>query len=180
MPDDLTETGFTQRITKEYYNLTAAEKKVADYVIAHRAEVQNLSITELAGDAAVAEATVSRFVRRLQYRGYNEFRMELARSAMASASDMSPLSGEVTDRDSFSEIIRKIYTADVDAMTQTLELIDEKTIKHAADLIERADKVFCMGQGGSMILAQEAAHLFTTREYVDLLFHFFLLEKHTT
>lgn len=162
MPDDLTETGFTQRITKEYYNLTAAEKKVADYVIAHRAEVQNLSITELAGDAAVAEATVSRFVRRLQYRGYNEFRMELARSAMASASDMSPLSGEVTDRDSFSEIIRKIYTADVDAMTQTLELIDEKTIKHAADLIERADKVFCMGQGGSMILAQEAAHLFTT------------------
>ena len=85
MPDDLTETGFTQRITKEYYNLTAAEKKVADYVIAHRAEVQNLSITELAGDAAVAEATVSRFVRRLQYRGYNEFRMDLARSAMASA-----------------------------------------------------------------------------------------------
>ena len=31
----------------------------------------------------------------------------------------------MTDQDSFSEIIRKIYTADLDAMKQTLELIDE-------------------------------------------------------
>ena len=37
-PEKTTETGFTQRISKEYYNLTAAEKKAADYVIAHRAE----------------------------------------------------------------------------------------------------------------------------------------------
>lgn len=158
------ETGFTQRISKEYYNLTAAEKKAADYVIAHRAEVQGMSITELAGASEVAEATISRFVRRLNYKGYNEFRLDLARSVTASSSGMSPLSGEVTDRDSFSEIIRKIYTADVDAMTQTLELIDERRIKQAADLIEQAEKVFCMGQGGSMILAQEAAHLFTTTQ----------------
>lgn len=164
MPEPTTETGFNQRISKEYYNLTAAEKKVADYVTAHRAEVQHFSITELAGASDVAEATISRFVRRLEYRGFNEFRLDLARSATASASGMSPLSGEVTDSDSFSEIIRKIYTADVDAITQTLELIDEQKIKLAADVMEAAEKIFCMGQGGSMILAQEAAHLFTTSE----------------
>ena len=161
-PEKAKETGFTQRVSKEYYNLTAAEKKVADFVIAHRAEVQGMSITELAGASEVAEATISRFVRRLEYKGYNEFRLDIARSVTASSSGLSPLSGEVTDRDSFSEIIRKIYTADVDAMKQTLELIDEQKIKQAADLIEQAEKVFCMGQGGSMILAQEAAHLFTT------------------
>ena len=105
----MTETGFTQRISKEYYNLTAAEKKAADYVIAHRAEAQNLSITELAAASEVAEATISRFVRRLKYKGYNEFRLDIARSVTASASGLSPLSGEVTDADSFSEIIRKIY-----------------------------------------------------------------------
>lgn len=163
-PEKTTETGFTQRISKEYYNLTAAEKKAADYVVAHRAEAQNLSITELAAASDVAEATISRFVRRLKYKGYNEFRLDIARSVTASSSGLSPLSGEVTDGDSFSEIIRKIYTADVDAITQTLELIDERKIKQAADMIEQADKVFCMGQGGSMIIAQEAAHLFTTTQ----------------
>ena len=70
-PEKTTETGFTQRISKEYYNLTAAEKKAADYVVAHRAEAQNLSITELAAASDVAEATISRFVRRLKYKGYN-------------------------------------------------------------------------------------------------------------
>ena len=128
-PEKTTETGFTQRISKEYYNLTAAEKKAADYVVAHRAEAQNLSITELAAASDVAEATISRFVRRLKYKGYNEFRLDIARSVTASSSGLSPLSGEVTDGDSFSEIIRKIYTADVDAITQTLELIDERKIK---------------------------------------------------
>ena len=32
----------------------------------------------------------------------------------------------------------------------------------AADLLEQADRVLCMGQGGSMIIAMEAAHLFST------------------
>ena len=47
-------------------------------------------------------------------------------------------------------------------MTQTLELVRPEDYIRAADLLERADKVLCMGQGGSMIIAMEAAHLFST------------------
>ena len=162
MPDKTGEIGFTQRISRAYYNFTAAERRAADYVLAHRAEAQHLSITELAEASSVAEATVSRFARRLGYSGYNAFRLDIARSLTSTSSQLSPLAGDVTDQDSFSEIIRKIYAADANAMAQTLELIEEKSIKAAADIIEHADKVFCMGQGASMILAQEAAHLFTT------------------
>ncbi len=162
MPEKTSDVGFTQRINREYYNFTTAEKRAADYVLAHRAEAQHLSITELAEASAVAEATISRFARRLGYSGYNAFRLDIARSLTATSGQLSPLAGEVTDQDSFSEIIRKIYAADADAMAQTLELIEEDTIRAAGDIIEGAEKVFCMGQGGSMILAQEAAHLFTT------------------
>ena len=42
---------------------------------------------------------------------------------------MSLLSGEVKPGDSFPEIIRKLYAADVDAITQTLELIDETDLR---------------------------------------------------
>ena len=47
-------------------------------------------------------------------------------------------------------------------MTQTLELVRPEDYIRAADLLEQADKVLCMGQGGSMIIAMEAAHLFST------------------
>ncbi len=156
--------GFIERISNEYYNLTATEKKAADFVTKNRTEAQHMSITELAKASGVAEATLSRFVRRLRYKGYNDFRMDIARSVTAAASEKSPLSGAVTAQDSFTEISRKIYTADVNAITQTLELLEEEKIKEAADYLEQADKVICMGQGGSMILAEEAAHLFTTAQ----------------
>ena len=66
------------------------------------------------------------------------------------------------DDDSFSDVCKKLYTANISAMTQTLELVRPEDYIRAADLLERADKVLCMGQGGSMIIAMEAAHLFST------------------
>ena len=164
MDEKKTDSGFVEKISSEYYNLTAAEKRAADYILSHRTQCQHMSISELAEASNVAEATLSRFARRLKYKSYNEFRMDMAKAAPVYPAEMSLLSGEVKPGDSFSEIIRKLYTADVDAITQTLELIDEEKIKQAADILERADKVFCMGQGGSLILAEEAAHLFTTVE----------------
>lgn len=154
--------GLIENISFEYYNLTATEKRAADYVVSHRAEVQQMSISELAEASGVAEATLSRFSRTLGYKGYNDFRMAVAQSVAAGARELSPLSGEVTEEDSFSDLCRKLYAADTDVITQTLALLDEKAISDAADIINAAEKVICMGQGGSMILAEEAAHLFTT------------------
>lgn len=150
-----------ERISSAYYQLTAAEKKVADYVVIHRNDTQFLSISRLAGACGVAEATVSRFVKRLHFRGYNDFKLAIAQST-AGHSTTNPLSGEVEPEDSLPDLCRKLFTADLDAMEQTLSLIRPEDIRRAADLLEGADKVLCMGQGGSMIMAQECAHLFST------------------
>ena len=150
-----------ERISSAYYQLTAAEKKVADYVVIHQNDTQFLSISRLAGACGVAEATVSRFVKRLHFRGYNDFKLAIAQST-AGHSTTNPLSGEVEPEDSLPDLCRKLFTADLDAMEQTLSLIRPEDIRRAADLLEGADKVLCMGQGGSMVMAQEAAHLFST------------------
>lgn len=152
------------RISEEYYNLTVSEKKVADYILKMRSHSQHLSITELAGMCSVAEATISRFCRSLGYRGYSAFRLALANAASAPSGQgmQNPLSGDVSEEDSFEDMCRKLYTADVSAITQTLELVDSRAIIAAADILQHAGKVLCMGQGGSQLLADEAAHLFTT------------------
>ena len=81
-----------EKISNAYYSLTAAEKKVADYVIIHQQESQYMSISELAEACGVAEATVSRFSKRLGYKGYNAFKLAaisasraVIRSTMSSA-----------------------------------------------------------------------------------------------
>lgn len=120
-----------------------------------------MSISELAEEADVAEATVSRFCRRLGYKGYGAFKLAMA-SATAAKNSVSALYGQVQHLDSVSELCQKVCAADVDAVTQTLSLVRTEAVSRAADLLLGADKVLCMGQGGSMILAQEAAHLFST------------------
>ena len=148
-------------VNREYYQLTGAEKKIADYVMLHQQECQFMSISQLAEETEVAEATVSRFCRRLGYSGYNAFKLALAGSASAPR-PMNPLYGEIRAEDSTGDMCRKVYAADVDAITQTLALIDPAGIAAAADLLLAADRVLCMGLGGSMVIAQEAAHLFST------------------
>lgn len=161
---DETKTGqsIVETISSRYYDLTSAEKKVADYILANREEAQHMSISRLAHCCGVAEATVSRFTRALGCNGFNDFKLSLVRSAVPERAQFSPLSGYVTEDDSFSDVCRKLYAADIDAITQTHELICPEKIIAAADLLEQAERVLCMGQGGSMIIADCAAHLFRT------------------
>ena len=47
------------RIHASYYQLSAAERKVADYVLGHHDQVQFMSITQLAEECGIAEATAN-------------------------------------------------------------------------------------------------------------------------
>lgn len=146
-------------ISQSYYELTAAERKTADYVLKNRDRSQYLSIGELAEESGVAEATVSRFCRRLGYKGYNAFKLAIANAGapmLDAAGDQS-----IRDGDDPKELARKLYAVESEAMLQTLSLLRPVELDKAVGILREARKVLCMGQGGSMILASEAAHLFS-------------------
>ena len=150
------------KIGEDYYGLTAAEKRTADFILANRDRCQFLSIAELAELSGVAEATVSRFCRRLGYKGFSAFKLAIANASSLPAGEGGVLSGPVEPSDSVEEMCRKLFAADQDAMHQTLELIEPQQILLAADLLHKSRRVVCMGQGGSMLLAEVTSHLFST------------------
>ena len=150
------------RITRSYYELSASERKIGDYVIAHRGKARVQSISELAAASLVSEATVTRFCRKLGYRGYNAFRQAVGEGLEAHERLSPETVEEVHDDDSFSDVCRKLHASHVDILTRTLELVRPENYIRAADILERSRRVMCMGQGGSMIIAEEAAHIFAT------------------
>ena len=149
------------KLSSSYYQLTAAEKRVADYVIAYQRDTQFMSISDLAEACSVAEATVSRFCKRLNYKGYNAFKLAVA-NATATRTGNAALSGEPSPDDSIPDLCQKLFNSDTDALAQTMALLRPESVAAAADILLRAERVLCMGQGGSMIMAMEAAHLFST------------------
>lgn len=150
------------RISSTYYKLTATEKKAADYLMGHLSQAQFLSISELAEACGVAEATISRFCRRLGYGGYSAFKLAIAKSLAPVPRPLQEAKGEVGPGDGVLEMAEKLLHINTHAMVQTLELLSPGVLEQAADLLCSARQVYCMGQGGSMILAMEAAHLFST------------------
>ena len=147
-----------ERIRASYYQLTTAERKVADYVLAQHSQVQFMSITQLADECGTAEATVSRFCRSLKLKGFNAFKIELARHSVPGANSRR----EPVSTDTLAGRVQESGRLAIDAVHQTMELMDLNQIGRAVELIEQAPTVLCLGSGGSMIMACECAHLFST------------------
>ncbi len=147
------------RISNGYYQFTEAERKVADYVVIHQQDTQLMSISELAEACGVAEATVSRFCRRLKYKGYGAFKLAVANAVAHRPKEKFV---QALPEDGIPALAQRLYAADTDALAHTLALLRPESVAAAADVLSAADRVLCMGQGGSMLLAMEAAHLFST------------------
>ena len=145
-----------ERIHASYYQLTATERKVADFVLAQHSQVQFMSITQLAEVCGTAEATISRFCRSLKLKGFNAFKIELARHSAA------PVKPQEQPTDSLVGRSLEVGRLASDAVYQTVELVEPAQIQKAVTLFEDASRVLCFGAGGSMLMAQEFAHLFST------------------
>ena len=145
-----------ERIHASYYQLTATERRVADYVLAQPEQVKFMSITQLADECGTADATISRFCRSLKLKGFNAFKIELARHAASAA-----LSPERHDTDTLLGRSRMVGHLAADAIQQTMDLVEPDKLLRAVEMIEQANRVICIGSGGSMILATTFAHLFS-------------------
>ena len=145
-----------ERIHASYYQLTATERRVADYVLAQPEQVKFMSITQLADECGTADATISRFCRSLKLKGFNAFKIELARHSSALA-----LRPAAENADTLAGRAREVGKQSTAAIAQTMELVEPAQVERAVEMIEGASRVICIGSGGSMLLATTFAHLFS-------------------
>lgn len=150
-------------ITAQYHSLTRSSQKLADYILANAHDAQYMSISSLAENSGVSEASITRFCRSLGLAGYNSLKLALAKADhVTDLGESSDTSDTISSKDSFSSIFRKLYDANILSLNETMELLNEEDISKAVDLISAADRVFCLGHGGSMVMAMEAWARFST------------------
>jgi len=150
------EMNILDRIHASYYQLSAAERKVADYVLVSYEQVQFMSITQLAEECGVAEATVSRFCRSLKLKGFNAFKIELARHSVSGVAPRQLPQPE----DTVGGRSREVGRLAVEAVNHTVEMVDPQQVLRTVKLFEEAPHIMCIGSGGSMIMASAFANLF--------------------
>ncbi|MDO5558000.1 MAG: MurR/RpiR family transcriptional regulator [Oscillospiraceae bacterium] len=144
-----------ETITEIYMTLTKAEKKIADYIYENKESAQYMSITSLADECQVAEATITRFCKKLGVSGYNALKLAIARGDTSEENG-----GSREPKDNMD--LKKVYLSEVKALKETYEQLSDVDIDRAAHYLHSAQRVYCMGVGGSSVIAMEAWARFVT------------------
>lgn len=137
--------------------LTTTEAKVAAYVLGHYDDVCGCTVTELAERAGTSEATIVRFCKSLGYKGYQEFKIGVARDTIPEPKHLNP-SFEIGD--GTEAICHKIFASLVAALHETLAVLDMEMLDRAADAIKLGGRILMFGSGGSNMVAADAQHKF--------------------
>lgn len=145
----MVEQTFWEMLRAKRDSLTKSGAIVADYLMQHAEDAQYLSISSLANECGVAEATIFRFCRSLGFQGYNEMKIALAK-ATATA---TPTAAKLEPGADTQLLITHAYNTAVEALNGTRNMLDAEAIDRAATLLQRARQVYFFGQGGSQVLA---------------------------
>ena len=152
-------TNFWELLQQRQGQLTRSGHAVADYLLQHADAAQYLSISSLARECNVAEATVFRFCRALGFDGYHEMRIALAQAnATGTMSSQRELQPGASTETLFEHASARLFTA----INGTQNALSVEAVDEAARMLREAKQVFCFGQGGSMLLANDICARFAS------------------
>ena len=152
-------TNFWELLQQHQNDLTKSGHMVADYLVQHAAEAQYLSISSLARECKVAEATVFRFCRALGFEGYHEMRIALAQANATGALVNQRAPEPDADTATLCEHAGALFMT---AINGTQNALSPEAVDKAVALLHSARQVFCLGQGGSMLVANDICARFSS------------------
>jgi RpiR family carbohydrate utilization transcriptional regulator len=145
------------RLRGLYPSLKAALCKVADVTLARPELAIYASVNEVAAAAGVSEATVMRLCRLLGFRGFQDFKIALARELVT---PLQRLHEEVAEGDDAATIVHKVFNANIDALQDTLAVLDMKAMDAAAKWLLEARLILLIGVGTSGPIVTDASNKF--------------------
>ncbi|MGL4280274.1 MAG: MurR/RpiR family transcriptional regulator [Albidovulum sp.] len=139
-------------IHERHDEMSKTYQKIAVYLTQNPNEVAVHSVNAIATRCGIHASSFVRFAQSLGYRGFKElqalFQKRLATAAPGFEARVRALETELKLREDRSEagFLRDLVVRDIASLQDLLDRIDPEDIATAADMIERAETVFLIGQ----------------------------------
>jgi RpiR family carbohydrate utilization transcriptional regulator len=146
-----------EKISSDMSKFSKSEKKVAEVILANPQSAIHSSIATLAKLSNVSEPTVNRFCRRLDTKGYPDFKLHLAQSL---ANGTPYVNRHVDEFDGPAEYTNKIFESTMASLEVARQSIDIAMVNRVVDLLTQAKKISFFGLGASSSVAHDAVNKF--------------------
>ena len=153
-----------RRIRRRLAHLHPALKRIAVYVLDNPDRVKLQKIQDLAAQCQVSVATVTRFVKQIDLRSFQELKTAIAERISNAANQHKGeerfVYDDVKEHDSIESIIDKVTHKNIDTLNTTKELLSHADIEKAVVAIEGAELIVIYCSGSSVVAGYNAKSRF--------------------
>jgi DNA-binding MurR/RpiR family transcriptional regulator len=135
--------------------LTPLETKVVESLTSKENLSESTSLKEVSLENNVSEAMIVKLAKKLNFTGFRDFRTSLVHY---NHSEVANLHKEISPDDSSEQLLEKVFRTSIQAIEETMAIIDIPAFERAAEIIFRARNIDLYGVGGSAQIARDMSH----------------------
>lgn len=133
------------QIKQKYSTFSQKEKDIANYILEHKENIENISITNLSKATGASTSTITRFSKKINCESFVQMKIKLNTHSI-----------NTTHKE--DELFSAVYNYYTEVIEKTNTLINKKLILKIVYEIKRAKKIYIYGVGSSGLTAQEFMH----------------------
>lgn len=140
------------RIRAALPQMSRIAARIAGYVLDNPAEVVGMSITELADATEVSEGSIINFCRGIGLSGFQHLKLSLAQEIVQ---PVQFIHEDLSRDDTTEAVCRKVFHSGIQALRDSLSVLDPQAFATAVDIIRTAKRVEIYGIGSSAPIAED-------------------------
>ena len=133
-----------------------SERKIGTYIIQHTAEVVDMTVGELAQACGVSDASVSRFCKKINMKGFDHLKITLAKEISEKGIEEEEVSNHISVND-IEQSLKNILANKVTEITQTVSMMDAKQLSEILNKLNMARTVQFFAVGNTIPVAIDGA-----------------------
>ena len=151
--------GILEQLENPKFKATKSEKTLIKYIKSDLDNIIYKSISIIAKESGVGEATITRFTKKLGFNGFQDFKVTLAKE-ISNKKNTSIINLHVHRDESVTETANKMLKSSINILEQKVKQIDLDLMCKCRDLIMNAKRVYFIGIGYSGIAATDINYKF--------------------
>ena len=133
-----------------------SERKIGTYIIQHTAEVVDMTVGELAQACGVSDASVSRFCKKINMKGFHHLKITLAKEISEKGIEEEEVSNHISVND-IEQSLKNILANKVTEITQSVSMMDAKQLSEILNKLNIARTVQFFAVGNTIPVAIDGA-----------------------
>ena len=144
------------KIKERWDDFTPSDKKIGEYIIDNPEQIINYNTLQLAEIIQTSQSAIIRFIKKIGYKGYIDFKIDVARSIEENSEFL--LDEVISKDESIENIISKSKNNVLSTVEKTYALIDNQRIKTAVEDINKANNIYLAGVGSSGLICEDFSY----------------------